>query len=315
MIKRTPSPFEEVGVDGSKLKLDCALDDKIVIVPNTDAGIARMLGRARAPGVRVSLEATGAYTRKLIKACLKGEIPVSLLNARYVRNYARAGGQLAKTDAIDARVIGAYSKDYDPKLLGKEWVEQEALQQNHKRLDGLIATRAERKTSLEYYSQPDIRAEIKREINALTKRIDTYKKKIALKIADDDAKQRDKEAMETITGVGVATSTALIVHLPELGTLNRREAAALAGLAPMNRDSGKAKGRRTIQAGRGEPRKALYMAALTAAHRNPMFSPFYKKLIAAGKPVKVALTAVARKLLILINTTLKNLRQNPIQTT
>lgn len=314
-INRTPSPFEEVGVDVSKLKLDFAYRDRVFTVPNTDAGIARLLGRAETPGVRVSLEATGAYTRKLIKACLKRGIPVSLLNARHVRNYARAGGQLAKTDAIDARVIGAYSKDYDPPALGQEWVEQEALQQNHKRLDGLIATRAERKTSLEYYSEPDIRAEIRREISALTRRIDSYKQKIALVIAADTAKQHDKEAMETISGVGIATSTALIVHLPELGTLNRREAAALAGLAPMNRDSGKARGRRTIQAGRGEPRKALYMAALTAAHRNPTFAPFYQSLRARGKPVKVALTAVARKLLILINTTLKNLRQNQIQTT
>ena len=130
------------------------------------------------------------------------------------------------------------------------------------------------------------------------KRIESYQKKIAGIIAEDARLKARQQAMRTITGVGEAVSTALIVHFPELGRLNRKEAAALAGLAPMNRDSGAARGRRTIQAGRAEPRKALYMAALTAAHRNPMFMGFYKSLIARGKPVKVALTAVARKLLV-----------------
>lgn len=117
--------------------------------------------------------------------------------------------------------------------------------------------------------------------------------------------KRRSTILQQTTGVGPAVSTTLLVTFPELGTLNRKQAAALAGLAPMNRDSGAARGRRTIQAGRSKPRKALYMAALTAAHRNPMFIPQYQQLIARGKPVKVALCAVARKLLVHLNTQLK----------
>ena len=306
---RTAAPRREAGVDVSKLKLDVALGDRVFTVPNSEAGVAALLARLRegGGGFRVSLEATGAYTRRLVRGCLEGGVPVSLLNARNVRNHARARGQLAKTDAIDARVIADYALHHDPPQLGGGWLEQERLQQFHKRLDGLVLARASRQTSLEHYSEPEIRAEVKREIAALTRRIETYRRKIASLIAGDEAKCAKKEAMESITGVGDATSTTLLIHFPELGEVNRREAAALAGLAPMNRDSGAGRGRRTIQAGRAEPRKALYMAALTAAHRNPMFKPFYESLRARGKPVKVALTAVARKLLIHINSTLKNI--------
>ena len=133
-------------------------------------------------------------------------MPVSLLNARHVRNYASAGGQLAKTDPIDTAVIGAFAKHYNPPTLGPEWVAQEELQQHHRRPDGLIATRAERKTSLEFYSGPSIRAEIKREITALNRRIGTYREKIARTIAADAEKRRKQQAMEQITGVGAAQS-------------------------------------------------------------------------------------------------------------
>ncbi len=305
------STYQEIGVDVSKLKLDVAVNHEVFTVANNSKGITQLLrGLENHDNIRISLEATGAYTRLLIKTCLRHEIPVSLLNARNVRNHARARGQLAKTDAIDARIIADYALHYHPPCLGPEWIEEERLQQYHKRLDGLILTRANRKGSLDHYSDSEIRAEIKREIIALSRRIESYQKKIAAFIADDGDKSQKKAAMEKITGVGEATSTALIIHLPELGRINRREVAALAGLAPMNRDSGAARGRRTIQAGRGEPRKALYMAALTAAYRNPMFKPCYEAHIARGKPVKVALIAVARKLLIHINSTLKNLPQN-----
>lgn len=301
----------EAGVDISKARLDVFFQDEEFQLPNSASGVRRLLKILRLEGgsVRVSLEATGCYTRRLIVGCLEAEMPVSLLNARSVRAFARARGQLAKTDKIDARTIAEYSATFDPIVLDKGWPEREALQQLHKRLDGLIATRAQRRTSLEHYSEPCIRAEIKREIVALGKRIETYQKKIDAIIVKDTKLKKRQKVMRTITGVGPAVSTTLIVHFPELGTLNRKEAAALAGLAPMNRDSGAARGRRTIQAGRAEPRKALYMAALTAAHRNPMFMPFYKSLIQRGKPVKVALTAVARKLLILINSKLKESTQ------
>lgn len=303
--------IQEAGVDISKACLDVFFEGDKFQLPNSHSGVRRLLKilkLEKAP-VRVNLEATGCYTRKLITGCLEADVPVSLLNARSVRAFARARGQLAKTDAIDARTIADYAATFDPQVLDAGWTEREALQQLHKRLDGLISTRAQRRTSLEHYSEPSIRAEIRREITALTRRIESYQQKIDSIIEQDATLKARKKTMRTITGVGEAVSTTLIVHFPELGRLNRKEAAALAGLAPMNRDSGAARGRRTIQAGRAEPRKALYMAALTAAHRNPMFTGFYKSLIARGKPVKVALTAVARKLLVLVNSSLKETNQ------
>jgi len=304
----TSSPnYLEVGVDLGKATFDAAINDTSRTWPNSKAGITRFLGHlAELKGpVRLSCEATGGYPRRLILECLHRNVPIALLNARNVRDFARASGLLAKTDAIDARVIARYAATFDPSTLKPSWEGQERLRQVLQRLHALIDCRARRKTSLEYYSDSAIRAEIRREIAALSKRIQTYQAKIDTLIAKDQQMRRKREILTRTTGVGPAVSTTLLIAFPELGSLNRRQAAALAGLAPMNRDSGAARGRRTIQAGRSKPRRALYMAALTASHRNPMFMPQYKQLIARGKPVKVALTAIARKLLIYLNTQLK----------
>lgn len=299
--------YLEVGVDLGKASFDASVNGSSRSWPNTKPGIARFLRHLQSLGepVRVSCEATGGYTRKLVLACLHQGIPIALLNARHVRAFARAAGLLAKTDRIDAGVISRHAATFDPPLLKPSWEHEERLRQFHQRLDALIDARARRRTSLEYYDDPEIRAEIKREINALGKRIASYQARIDHHIKEDARMERKRQILRQTTGVGPAVSTTLLVTFPELGTLNRKQAAALAGLAPMNRDSGAARGRRTIQAGRSKPRKALYMAALTAAHRNPVFSPQYKSLIQRGKPVKVALCAIARKLLVHLNTQLK----------
>lgn len=299
--------FIEAGVDLGKASFDASIRGKTRSWPNTPSGIRRFLDHLESLGTpaRVSCESTGAYARSLILACLERHTAVALLNARNVRAFAKAAGYLAKTDRIDAGVIALYAQTFDPPPLDPSWQQRERLHQYHQRLDALIDSRARRRTSLEYYSEPAIRAEIRREIAALTKRIESYQLAIDDFIGRDSDMRRKREILTRTTGVGPAVSRALLVTFPELGTLNRKQAAALAGLAPMNRDSGAARGRRTIQAGRSKPRKALYMAALTAAHRNPMFTPQYHQLIARGKPVKVALCAIARKLLVYLNTQLK----------
>jgi transposase len=301
------SHFLEVGVDLGKASFDASVGDTCRSCPNSPSGIKRFLAHlvSSSTPVRVSCEATGGYPRRLILACLHHKIPVARLNARNVRDFARASGLLAKTDAIDARVIARYAATFDPPVLDPAWENEERLRQFLQRLDALIDARARCKTSLEYYSEPHIRAEIKREIAALTKRIKTYETHLNSLIEESESLARKREILTQTTGIGPAVSRTLLIAFPELGSLNRNQVAALAGLAPMNRDSGAARGRRTIQAGRAKPRKALYMAALTASHRNPMFIPQYRKLIARGKPVKVALTAIARKLLIYLNTQLK----------
>ncbi len=299
--------YLEVGVDLGKESFDASINGNGRTWPNTQAGICRFLKHldSLTRPVRVSCEATGGYTRRLVVACLHQGVPIALLNARSVRAFARATGCLAKTDRIDAGIIARHAATFDPPTLDPSWEHQERLRQFHQRLDALIDARARRRTSLEYYSDPEIRAEIRREIAALGKRIESYQARIDHHIKEDAQMTRKREILRRTTGVGPAVSTTLLVTFPELGALNRKQAAALAGLAPMNRDSGAARGRRTIQAGRSKPRKALYMAALTAAHRNPMFIPQYQQLIARGKPVKVALCAIARKLLVHLNTQLK----------
>lgn len=302
-----------IGVDVSKEHLDCDLHGKPMRLPNTTAGATTLLRKLTASrpeqAVQINLEATGCYTRLLVRACLEASMPVALINPRHIRNYARAAGQLAKTDEIDARVITAYARHFSPPCLDGKWLERDCLAQYHRRLDVLIQTRASRKTSMDHYSDAWLRAEIRREIAALDKRIATITKAIDKMIEKDALLLEKRSKMEKTTGIGPATSRTLAVTFPELGTLNRQQAAALAGLAPMNRDSGAGREKRCIQAGRDKPRKALYMAALTAAYRNPMFSPHFKQLRERGKPVKVALTAIARKLLIHLNTELKTCHQ------
>lgn len=298
-----------VGVDVSKEHLDCHLHGKPLRLPNTTAGAKSLLQKIHGPQsnpVQINLEATGCYTRVLVRACLAASLPVAIINPRHIRSYARAAGQLAKTDEIDARVITAYAQHFSPPCLEPQWLEHDRLAQYHRRLESLIKTRASRKTSLDHYDDAWLKAEIKREIAALDRRIATLTKTIDALIAEDVMLEQKRRLMERTTGVGPATSRSLAVTFPELGTLNRQQAAALAGLAPINRDSGGGRGRRCIQAGRAKPRRALYMAALTAAYRNPMFSGHFKQLRERGKPVKVALTAVARKLLIHLNTQLKS---------
>lgn len=301
----------EVGVDVGKMAFDTSINKSTKTWPNSKPGIARFIKHLKSldQPVRVSCEATGAYTRQIIAACLLEDVPVALLNARNVRAFARATGCLAKTDRIDAIIISRYAATFDPPTLDPSWEHEERLRQFHQRLNALIDARAQRRASLDYYSDPEIRAEIKREIAALTKRIESYQNHINLAINEDPAMRRKRDILLKNSGVGPAVSATLLVTFPELGTLNRNQAASLAGLAPMNRDSGAGRGRRTIQAGRAKPRKALYMAALTAAHKNPIFAPQYQQLIQRGKPVKVALCAIARKLLIYLNTQLKEAYQ------
>lgn len=308
MKKTPPQTVRHIGIDVSKAHLDFDLAGTPKRIPNQSQDIRLLLEELRStyPGAILCMEATGAYTRLLILEALKLEIPVALLNARQVRNDARAAGFLAKTDSLDAKIITRHCDTFPPKTIDSSWVARDQLQQHHQWLDSLIAEAARVKTSLEYYSDPALRTRIKRHLGALQKRIETCKRDLDKLLSKQAGLSAKRTLVEQVTGVGPATSRTLIITMPELGKLKRNQAAALAGLAPMNRDSGAARGRRTIQGGRAKARKALYMAALTAAYRNPMFMPLYQRHRDNGKPVKVALTAVARKLLIHLNTLLKN---------
>ena len=302
-----PSPYIEVGIDLSKDKLDVAYAGKLTSVPNDLKGVEQLLQKLSEldEPYRLNCEATGPYSRTLVASCLKKEIPISIVNPRAVRNLARASGKLAKTDELDALLIARYAKTFNPPLLDQSWFTKIRLSQLLQRIDFLTSSRARCKASLDSYNDPEILTEIRREIRALDKRIAGYQAKIDLEIGKNTKLNERRERLLKCKGVGPATSTVLVVTLPELGSLNRKEIAALCGLAPINRDSGRVSGKRMIQAGRSRPRRALYMAALSASRFHPSLSEHYRKLRENGKPAKVALTAIARKLAIMLNTSLK----------
>ena len=307
-----PSPRREIGVDVSKDQLDVFDGRCHWQVPNSPAGIRRLLKRCLAPGspVRLTCESTGRYGHLLAVMALDAGVPLAIANARAVRDFTRSTGRLAKTDRIDAAMIARYAAVINPPTLDESWKDHQAFVELHRRMRALVTQVATQKASLDQYRQPSIRAEIRSEIALLEKRVAGYEAKLQALVAASAAMKSRQTAMLAIKGVGKRTALALLSNLPELGRLNRQEAAALAGLAPMNRDSGTLRGKRCIQGGRALVRTALYQAALSASRFHPTLSIFYKRLRNSGKTASLALCAVARKLLIQINTTLKPIAQS-----
>jgi transposase len=261
---------------------------------------------ATQPGVHVVCEATGGYERDVVAALQAANLPVSVLNPARVRHFARATGQRAKTDPIDAAVLSAYGQTLRPKPTApRTELEQQLAELVRRRvqiLEILVAQRqqAQRLTMLALRRQAQ---SLVRRLERDLEQIEDQLKELRTQTAALDERV---QKLEAITGVGTLTALGVLAELPELGTLNRRQAAALAGLAPHPRDSGQWHGRRSIGGGRAPVRRVLYMAALVAARSNRQLKAFYQRLRAAGKPAKVALTAVMRKLIVLMNHILKN---------
>jgi transposase len=295
------------GLDIAKLNLQLHLAGHVHDLPNSAAGHRRLLKLlALQPGVHVVCEATGGYERDVVAALHEASVPVSVLNPARVRHFARAQGQRAKTDRIDAAILSAYGQAFQPKPTAARTAAEQQLAE-------LVRRRAQVLEMLVMQRQQAQRltlASLRRQAQSLVRRLerDLEQIEIQLKELRWQTPQLDQrvQKLEAITGVGTITALGVLAELPELGTLNRRQVAALAGLAPHPRQSGQWQGRRTIGGGRAAVRRALYMAALVAAHTNAHLKEFYQRLRAAGKPAKVALTAVMRKLIVLMNHILKN---------
>lgn len=295
------------GLDIAKLNLQLHLAGRVHDLPNTATGHRRLRKLLAAqPGVHVVCEATGGYERDLVAALHEASVPVSVLNPARVRHFARATGQRAKTDPIDAAVLSAYGQALQPKPTAPRTEQEQQLAELVRRrvqvLEILVAQRqqAERLTvvALRRQAQSLVRR-LERDVEQIEEQLQTLR-------AQTTTLDARVQKLEAITGVGTITALGVLAELPELGTLNRRQAAALAGLAPHPRESGQWHGRRSIGGGRAPVRRALYMAALVAARTNRQLKEFYQRLRAAGKPAKVALTAVMRKLIVLMNHLLKN---------
>jgi transposase len=295
--------MEFIGIDVAKAQLEFAGRPSGVTgaVPNADDGIAALVEQlqARAPTLIV-LEATGGYEAAVVAALAMAGLPVVVANPRQVRDFARATGQLAKTDAIDAQVLALFAERVRPapRPLPDEAAQAlDALLTRRRQLIGMLT--AERNRLL--IARPAVRRDLQQHIRFLERRLREADDDLHLAVKASPLWRVKDDLLQSVPGVGRVVSLTLLAELPELGRVSHKEIAALVGVAPLNRDSGRLRGKRLVYGGRAPVRAALYMAALVASKCNPAIRAFYQRLRAAGKPAKVALTACMRKLLTILN--------------
>jgi transposase len=302
----TNSPQDRlyIGIDVAKDKLDLGRSDsdKTVAFSNTARGIDKLVKLLRdvQPTVIV-IEATGGYEQPAFHAMLEADLPVALAHPGQVRHLAKGLGIVAKTDAIDARVLVAYACHAAPRLAekrSKNRIELDALVTCRRQL---IAVRTEQRNRLGSTRSVSARRAIETVLKAVQRQIDSLEEQIRKLVESDDEMNGCDELLRTVPGIGAVLSSTLLAEMTELGAVGRTQISALAGVAPYNRDSGRSQGKRAIRGGRPTVRSALYMAALTAIRSNPVIRAFAQRLKAAGKPPKVVIVAAMRKLLVLLN--------------
>lgn len=254
----------------------------------------------------VAVEATGGYENVVIAHLAAARVPVAVVNPKRVRDFARAAGRLAKTDSIDAAVIAEFARVFSPRIRPPRVKSERELKALTTRRMQLQKTVTSEKNRMDKVTDKFVRRTIEAVISVLKKQIAKVDERIRRIIKSDESLREKAELLKSVPGVGDVTASVLLSGLSELGRLNRREIAKLVGVAPINRDSGTLRGKRMIMGGRASVRKTLYMATLSASRYNSRLSAYYKRLLAAGKPRKVALVALMRKLLVILNAMLKN---------
>jgi transposase len=295
------------GLDIAKASLELNLAGQSHALSNDPKGHAQLCKRLRAhPGVQVICEATGGYERAPVGALHQAAIALSVVEAGRVRHFARARGQRAKTDPIDARVLADYGAALRPPVTPAPTAQQECLETLSTRRRQLIETLVAERNRGAHYTAALCRRQSRSLLQVLEKQVAQCDEAIAQLIAADEKLQAKANRLDAIPGVGFVTAAVMLADLPELGTLSDQAVAALAGVAPYNQDSGDKTGVRHIAGGRNVVRCALYMAALSAVKHDAILKAFYLKLRAAGKKPKVALVACMRKLVVLMNRLLKN---------
>lgn len=289
-----------VGIDVGKATLDVAVDGVpgVVRLSNTAAGIGKLVRRLQeVPQARVVVEATGGYEEALLEACCDARLWISRINPRQARDFARATGELAKTDAIDARLLCLFSRLFADRLRPYQapasW--QRELRDWLRRRGQVVTTLQAQKQQMAL-SSPAVRKAMARTIAALVRELAAIDRAMQALL-----KVHTPPALRSSKGMGPIFQATTLALLPELGTLTRQQIAKLVGVAPMNRDSGQMHGKRRIRGGRAPVRVALYMATLSAVRWDPILRAHYQQLRARGKLGKVALVACMRKLLTLVN--------------
>lgn len=293
-----------VGIDVSKHFLDVFDDGRVERVPNTTDSVAALAARWQKSFVL--FEATGSYDARLRRGLEAAGVSFARVNPGRARDFARATGRLAKTDAIDARMLALMAQSLSVARERGSDSEREALARAHKRRDQLVHMRKQERTRFSECDDAELRADIKMHIQWLGTQIERWDVEIERLLKRSAALTQSARQLRSIPGIGPVAAATLLALMPELGTLSSKAVAALAGLAPFNVDSGQFRGLRRIQGGRKRVRDALYMAAVSAARSNPHLKAIYQRLRSAGKPAKVALIAVARKLIVTANAILRD---------
>ncbi len=296
-----------VGIDVGKENLDFAVAgiDKITRYDNRKLGIARLVSAMDdlQPSL-IAVEASGGYELAFVEALMEKGHRVSVVNPTRVRALAKAKGLLAKTDEIDAQNIANYAEIIQPAPSSPREDLDQRIRALIIRREQLVNIRSGERNRLGTCHE-SIKADIKAHLEWLDCQIKLIETEIKQLVKGSEKWSSLTKLLESMPGVGFITSVTLMANMPELGTLNRQKIAALAGLAPYNRDSGKKRGKRRIFGGRQSVRRVLYMAALSAIKHNPAIKPFYERLIKKGKPFKVAMTACMRKMITIMNVMVK----------
>jgi transposase len=298
------------GVDVSKATLDVAISNRKLVksFPNDESGVAQVVSYLKevAPTLTV-MEATGGLEKLLAVSLVEAAVPVVVVNPRQVRDFARAKGRLAKTDKIDAGILAEFAYDIHPEVRALTDKQTEEIKAMMGRRQQIIAMTTMEKNRL-HLAGPRVKPSVQEHIKWLKQELKSLDKDLEDLIKDSPVWREKDRLFKSVPGVGPVLSLTLLGVLPEIGKLTRKKIASLAGVAPVNRDSGTFRGKRTTKGGRVRVRPPLYMATLSATRSNPVIKEYYNHLLENGKAKKVALTACMRKLLLILNAIVRDNR-------
>ena len=296
-----------IGIDLSKASIDVAIRPEGIAwqADYDEAGIDGLVSRlARLNPAMILLEATGGLELPLVSALAASDLPVVVVNPRQVRDFAKATGKLAKTDALDAQILAHFAEAVRPQIRPLRTEEAQELNSLTTRRNQVMTMLVGEKNRLRQATR-SVRPRVQAHVNWLEQELKDLDQDLRQTLQQSPIWREQDDLLRSVPGVGNQVSLSLLSYVPELGTLNRKQIAALVGVAPINRDSGIMRGKRSIWGGRARVRATLYMGALVASRCNPVIRDFYQRLLSAGKPKKVALTACMRKLLTILNSILR----------
>lgn len=307
-IKEKETPTVCIGIDVAKHELVIFIDtlEEHLTIANSKADLTQLVKKLKRLNIeRIVVEASGGYEALIVSTLAVEGLPVCLVNPKRVRDFAKGLGILAKTDRLDAQVLASFARLAEPMLytlLSEETRELSAILTRRRQLIEILVGEKNRTDTASRAVGKSLREHIK----WLEKRIERIDDELTKRLHETEIWKRRDEILQSVPGVGPVLSITLMGLLPELGTVSRKQIAALVGVAPMTQESGKWKGKAKIQGGRSDVRSVLYMAAMTATRCNPLISDFYHRLLEQGKLPKVAIIACARKLLTILNAMIRD---------